>query len=90
MVCNYQYGDTPDAMYDHVKIFRENHDSLECGTVLSDFEAFEKENDIELGSCDDFTEKYNPDTNRIILQKQDDGTRSKLDSEYYHFTDYQY
>ena len=92
VVCNYQYGESQDNMYDHVKIFRENPKEhiyiIECGEFLSDFEAFEEANGIELKSCDDFTEVYDPDRNKIILKKQGEDTEYEIGMEYYHFTDY--
>ncbi|WP_295071669.1 hypothetical protein [Ruminococcus sp.] len=85
VVCNYQWSEDQKNMNNHVKIYRVNKGVLECGEFLSDFEAFEKAANIELDSCDDFTEYYNTDKNKIMLKKQDEYTEYELGIEYYHF-----
>ncbi len=85
LVCSYQYGDDPTVMKDHVKIYRKNKGVLEVGDFLSDFDAFAKANNIELADCDDFSEKFECDQNRIILKKQGNDTGYELDMKYYHF-----
>ena len=87
MVCNYQYSEKQTEWKDHVIIFRLNiNGELECGSFLSDFEAFEKAKSIELRSCDDFTETYIPERNKIILKKQDSNKEYELGLEYFHFS----
>lgn len=85
LVCNCQCGDTQDVLYDHVKIYRQNNGVLECGEFIDDFEEFEKANNIELTGIDDFTSKYDPDKNKIILKKQSEDTEYELEMKYFHF-----
>lgn len=85
LVCNYQYGDDQENMNDHVKIYRIIDGKLTCGEFLDDFEDFEKANNIVLGSCDDFSEVYDVDRNKIILKKQGEDNEYELGMEYYHF-----
>ena len=86
LVCNYQYGEDESEWKDHVIIYRVNvNGEIEQGTFLDDFEAFEKAHNIELNSCDDFTETFIPERNKIILKKQGSDTEYELGIEYYHF-----
>lgn len=85
LVCNYQYGENLNALNDHVKIYRRNKGVLECGEFLSDFESFEEANNIDLTSCDDFSEIYYPEKEKIILKKNGDDNEYELDMKYYHF-----
>ena len=86
LVCNYQYGEDQSEWKDHVIIYRVNVNAeIEQGTFIDDFEAFEKANNIELNSCDDFTETFIPELNKIILKKQGSDTEYELGIEYYHF-----
>ncbi len=39
LICNCQYGDTQDVLYDHVKIYRRNNGVLECGGKRQPFPA---------------------------------------------------
>ncbi|WP_295084070.1 hypothetical protein [Ruminococcus sp.] len=86
LICNYQYGEDESEWKDHVIIYRVNvNGEIEQGTFLDDFEAFEKAHNIELNSCDDFTETFIPERNKIILKKQGSDTEYELGIEYYHF-----
>ena len=85
LICNCQYGEPQDVLYDHVKIYRRNNEVLECGEFIDDFEEYDKANNIELTGIEDFTSKYVPEKNKIILKKQGDDTEYELDLKYFHF-----
>ena len=59
--------------------------AVTCGEFIDDFEEYEKAYNIKLTGIEDFTSKYVPEKNKIILKKQGDDTKYDLDLKYFHF-----
>lgn len=87
LINNAQSTHINGKIFDYTQIFRLNNGVIEYGILLnhSDLEAFEKVNNITLKNIYDFSERYDPERDKIILQKQDDITEYELSMEYFKF-----